>query len=180
MTTMTTMLRRARRLSTAAGTLGAAVLLLACADTESKVAPTEPALTTPGIHPVVVVASQTGGEAKLELRLERVAVVSKIASYQGELTYDRAALQLKSASIPAGITGAWNEVRPGVLRFTGVAVDGVPDGAVLAMTFAASAPVEAKAITLKMEELVASEGFADLKAQLRQQGASPMLSRARQ
>jgi hypothetical protein len=126
-----------------------------------------------------VVAGEAAGAATLELHLKRVAMTEKVASFQGQLTYDRATLRLTGASVPAGITGAWNEVRPGVVRFTGVSVDGVAEGAVLVLQFAATAPVAEGALTLAMEEIVAAEGFANLKSKLQQRGASPSLAKVR-
>jgi hypothetical protein len=114
----------------------------------------------PGIHPVLVVAPAEGG-ARVELHLRRVQVQGQVASYQGELRYDAAALRLAGAQLPAGVAGAWNEVQPGVVRFAGAAPAGLPDGAVLTLRFAASSPPVRESFELAMEEVVAHD-FANL------------------
>ena len=174
-----TMMRRARRAAIASTPLAFSALLLACADSGGGAGPLGPDLTVPGIHPVVVVASQTASAATLELHLKRVDVSDRIASVQGEISYDAASMRLSGASIPSGITGAWNEVRPGVVRFTGVAVEGIEGGAVLELRFAAAAPVREGAVSLRIEEMVAAEGFADLRPSLQLEGTRPALSRVR-
>jgi hypothetical protein len=110
----------------------------------------------PGIHPVLVVARQRGGSATVELRFREVDVEARVSGFQGELTFDPQALALETASMPSRITGAWNEVEHGRLRFVGVALDGVGDDAVLSMTFRTSAPVTAQTFGLRMEEVIAT------------------------
>lgn len=122
--------------------------------------PTEP--LGPGIHPTLVVASQTGDSAVVELHLRRVQIPDEVASYQGELRYDAARLKLSAAAFPAGAAGVWNEVEPGRLRFAGAAPEGVRDGAVLALRFARSGAVEAAGFSVAMEEVVARNAFAPL------------------
>ena len=142
-----------------------ALVLSACTD-EDKNLPGEPLFTEPGIHPVLVVAAQNANSATLQLQLKRVAVAEKIASFQGEISYDTTQMRLADASVPSQITGAWNEVRAGTIRFIGLAVGGIDSGAVLNLRFSATKPVAAEALSLKMEEIVA-EDFADLKPKLR-------------
>jgi hypothetical protein len=164
------------RAALAIAALASCATLMACADDSLHAVPTAPTISAPGIHPVLVVTAQDARGARVELHMKRVEMTDRIASYQGELTYDGARLALDSASIPAGITGAWHEVRKGTLRFSGIAVNGVPDGAVLRMSFATTTPVEASSIALRMEELT-SEGFTDLKTRLHHDGAQVALSR---
>jgi hypothetical protein len=142
-----------------------ALLISACTD-EDRNLPGEPQFTEPGIHPVLVVAAQNASSATMQLQFKRVAVAEKIASFQGEISYDTTEMRLTDASVPSRITGAWNEVRPGTIRFTGLAVSGIDSGAVLNLQFSATKPVVAAALSLKMEEIVA-EDFVDLKPRLR-------------
>ena len=142
-----------------------ALVVSACSD-EGKDLPGEPQFTEPGIHPVLVVAAQNATTATMQLQLKRVAVAEKIASFQGELSYDTTQLRLIDASVPSRITGAWNEVRPGTVRFTGLSVSGIDSGSVLNLRFSATKAVAADALSLKMEEIVADD-FADLKPKLR-------------
>jgi hypothetical protein len=132
-----------------------------------------------GIYPVLVVTDETAAGATVELHLKRVDVAERIASYQGELVYDPAALTVSAGRIPAGITGSWNETRRGTLRFAGVAVGGIEAGPVLTLTVATTRPLAAEAFRLRMEELVSATGFGDLAPRLRQEGAHPALSRTR-
>ena len=122
----------------------------------------------PGIHPVLVLAARTPESARVELHLKRVQVTAQVASYQGELTYDAARMKLSAAEFPAGLAGAWNEVEPGRVRFAAAAPSGVGDAAVLTLSFAATEKPSAEHFTLAMEEVVASEEFADLTPQVAQ------------
>jgi hypothetical protein len=132
-------------------------------------------LQEPGIHPVLVVASGEGENATVELHLKRVQVTDRVASFQGELKYDVTQVTLTGTTIPAGITGAFNETEPGTLRFAGVSVDGIEAGSVLTLSVRAAAPVTAEAFELRMQEIVAAT-FADLVPQLRQAGVRPLLT----
>lgn len=131
----------------------------------------------PGIHPVLVVAAEGGGEATLELHLKRVEVASKVASYQGELEYSTGSLTLLGASVPGGITGSWNEVEKGRVRFAGVSLAGIGESAVLTLRFAAQGEVDADAFRLRMEEITATEDFLDLTPAVRQ-AERPLFSRS--
>lgn len=132
-----------------------------------------------GIYPVLVVVDETAAGATVELHLKRVDVAERIASYQGELVYDPAALTVSAGRIPAGITGSWNETRRGTLRFAGVAVGGIDAGPVLALTVSTTRPLAAEAFQLRLEELVSATGFGDLAPRIRQDGPHPALSRTR-
>lgn len=174
---MTTMNGRGRWTALAA----LALALGACNDlpSEGKTSEQPPVLRfdEPGIYPVLVVAGQEGDAATVELHLKRVDVTDEVASFQGELTYDAARMTVTGTEIPAGITGAFNETEPGVLRFAGVSLDGIERGAVLRLQLRAAAPVTADAFELRMQEIVA-ETFQDLVPQLRQPGTRPLLTHA--
>jgi hypothetical protein len=156
-----------------AWTRGAAALLLGVAlaacerqPAASQVPQPDPlAGLGPGIHPVLVVDARADS-ARVELHLRRVQVSARVASYQGELRYDPATLTLAGAQLPGGVAGAWNEVAPGRVRFAAAASAGVGDGAVLTLRFAAATAPVRESFQLVMEEVVASEGFADLTEQV--------------
>lgn len=155
--------------------------LLGCGDllgSGPRPGPEKPAVQEAGIHPVLVLAGQRDGEATVELHLQRVQVAERIGSYQGWLRYDAGRYTLQAASIPRGITGAANEPQAGTIRFAGIAVEGIDGGAVLSLRFSTRGPVTAEGFELSLEELVASEGFADLKPRVRQLSAQPRLSRS--
>lgn len=120
----------------------------------------------PGIHPVVVVASRGGGSASVELQLRRVQTSATVASYQGELEYDARALKLTGAELPKGVMGAWNETSPGKVRFAGAVLEGLADGPVLVLHFTTSGSIRGDGFRVKLEEVVATEGFTDLSPQV--------------
>lgn len=154
-------------------------VLLGCSDLmgTEKVAVEEPFATEPGIHPVLVITAEGAGEATLELHLKQVDVTSAVASYQGELEYATEGLTLVDASVPGGITGSWNEVEKGRVRFAGVSLSGIGEGAVLTLRFTASGSVDASAFRLHMEEITGTEAFLDLTPAVRQ-AERPLLSRS--
>lgn len=131
----------------------------------------------PGIHPVLVVAGRTGSTVRMELYLSRVDVPALIGSYQGEIGYDTGALTLARAELPRGITGAWNEVAPGRVRFAGITLQGLADGPVLVLNFEARGPVAAEGFTLRMKEVAAAGDYSNLAPRLVAR-AHPILSDA--
>jgi hypothetical protein len=154
-------------------------VLLGCSDlmgTEQEAAESPLAGAEPGIHPVLVVTSESADEITLDLHLKPVGVTSTIASYQGELVYGTETLALVAAEVPQGITGAWNEPEEGRIRFVGVSLSGI-DGAVLTLRFATRGPIDASDFHLQLEEITGAEGFQDLSASLKQ-AERPLLSRA--
>lgn len=137
----------------------------ACSEAQGKGSPVEPALGQ-GIHPVLVVTPLEAGESRVELVLRRVDVAEQVGSVQGELTYDAARMRLRSAEIPQGIMGAWNEVSPGRIRFAGLKVDGLGDGAVLALRVEASAPLAAEAFSVTLSELTEAATLGNITARV--------------
>lgn len=153
--------------------LALCALLLGCGGDgptapETVAPPVDPlALLGPGIHPVLVVREATATHASVALELRRKEVVSAVASYQGELTYDPARMKLAAAEIPQGVMGAWFEVEPGRIRFAGARLEGMIDGPVISLSFDLIAPgVDAGAFRLALDELRAAGAFADLKPSL--------------
>lgn len=115
----------------------------------------------PAIQPTLLVSEPAAGQARVELVLRRVEMPEQIASYQGEITYDRAAMRLVRAEVPAGLTGMFNEVEPGRIRFAGVKVEGVGDGPVLVLHVAPSRPLAAEQFRVSVTE-VSSAALVDL------------------
>jgi hypothetical protein len=145
---------------------GLALLVLAgvaCSEAEGKGSPVEPEFGQ-GIHPVLVVTPLAANESRVELVLRRVDVTEQVASVQGELTYDVGRMRLQSVEIPQGIVGAWNEVAPGRIRFAGLKVDGLGDGAVLALRVQASAPLAAGAFGVTLSELTEASTLGNITA----------------
>jgi len=163
----------------------AAVLLLGAAlagcERQPAAVPVEPdpwEELGPGIHPVLVVDGKDEQGTRVELHFRRVQVTEAVASWQGELRYAAGRMSLAGAELPAGVTGAWNEVEPGRIRFAGIALAGAGDGAVLTFRFKPTGEITADAFTLAMEEVVATEGFANLTARVVKQPAHPLFSAA--
>lgn len=160
---MTTMKRIGRnRILALAVSFG---LLAGCKDAVGSQEPDVLAGLDPGIHPVMVVASQSGNTATLELHLKRVKVDASIASFQGELSYDASAMKLTGAELPQGIMGSWNETAPGTVRFAGAALEGIGDRAVLVLRFTGKG-VRAESFRVMMEEIVSAAGFENLASSL--------------
>lgn len=121
----------------------------------------------PGIHPVLIVeGGASSPETRVEVHLRRVKVDEEVASYQGELGYDAAAMTLSGAEFAAGMTGMWNEVSPGRLRFAAVVLEGVGQAPVLVLRFAPREELRAESFTLAMEEVVARETYTNLTARV--------------
>ena len=116
----------------------------------------------PGIHPLMVVTNQSGGTATLALYLKQVQVNATVASYQGELSYDPSVLKLEGAELPQSVVGAWNETKPGQVRFAGAAMTGVTAGPVLTLRFTSKGTVQAEIFKLRMEEVVGAKDFENL------------------
>ena len=165
-------------------TRGAAALLLGVALAACERQPAAVPVETdpfaglgPGIHPVLVVAAQDAESARVELYLKRVEVSEQVASYQGELRYDVGRMKLSAAELPSGVAGVWNEVEPGRVRFAAAAPGGVGDAPALTLRFAPQGRIERTAFTLNMEEVVASQAFANITAKVvKQTGDRPLFS----
>jgi hypothetical protein len=136
---------------------------VACRDAQGKGSPVEPELGQ-GIHPVLVVTPLAVNESRVELVLRHVDVTEQVASVQGELTFDVDRVRLQSAEIPQGIVGAWNEVAPGRIRFAGLRVNGLGDGAVLALRVQTSVPLAAEAFSVTLSELTDASTLGNMTA----------------
>jgi hypothetical protein len=152
--------------------LAAAAILSACNDATAPVqGDGMPRNLERGIYALVNVASETEQSAQVELYLKRVQTDARLASYQGELTYDPAVLTLEHTDLPTGLIGTTNETSPGHVRFAGAALDGVGDVPVLAMRFTRHGAVAQQTFQVKVEEVAGSDGFADLTSQISTRGA---------
>jgi hypothetical protein len=162
----------APRLARAAAACAAVALAAACAD---AVAPEQsdglPRDLERGIYALVNVASESQSAAQVEVYLKRVPGAIRLASYQGELTYDAAALTLEHTDLPAGMIGTTNEVSPGHVRFAGAALEGVDDVPVLALRFTRRGAIGQQSFQVKVEEVTGSDGFTDLTPQVSPRGA---------
>jgi hypothetical protein len=125
-----------------------------------------PAELAPGIYPLLSVASQTSATAQVDLYLKRVPGDTKLASYQGELTYDAALLTLEHTDLPAGIVGTTHEVSPGHVRFAGAALDGLGDVVLVSLRFSRRGSLTKAAFQVKVEEVSGADDFADLTSQV--------------
>ncbi|HEU0014055.1 MAG TPA: hypothetical protein VFQ45_10250 [Longimicrobium sp.] len=151
-------LRRTARLALVLLSVGFAA---GCEDEATTPAGGLPKNLAPGIYSLFSVAGQGGGVATVQLHLERVQVPGKIASYQGELTYDTGVLTLKEAELPEGVIGSAREISPGRVRFAGATPDGLEQLPALTMRFARRGEIRRETFKLNIEE-VADEDFGDL------------------
>jgi hypothetical protein len=145
--------------------LAALVVSGACRDVvdPKQDSPADPfARMRAGLHPVVVVTEAGPVTTYAQLRLRPVQTHAPIASFQAELAYDTVQLSVVGADFPAGIDGAWNEERRGVVRFAGVSPAGIDDAPLATVRFAAKAPAARRAFRLELQELVGADDFRDL------------------
>lgn len=138
--------------------LAALVGVAAC---EPATAPEDPFAGLPdGINPVLV-STQRGAEATVELHLRRVNVTDQVAGVQGEIRFDAARLELLGGEFQASSSGMWNPVSAGRVRFAGVATQGFADTPVLTLRFRGSVRDAAQSLGVQVEEITALEGLAN-------------------
>ncbi len=148
----------------------ALTLLIGCSDAgDPNGVDGMPTLTESGFYPLL----SAGGSAEqntVTLSLKQVPGGIELASVQGELDYDAAALKLSRATLPEGLEGDVFEVSPGRVRFVGTLVQGVAETPLLHLEFAGrEQPV---ALTREMfgvrfEEVTGGADLADLTASVR-------------
>jgi hypothetical protein len=107
-------------------------------------------------------SSAPGLTLDISLHLEGVQIEKPVSSYQGELRFDPEALSVVAGKFPEGVMGAWNEVEPGRIRFAGVSINGLGDGAALQLTVQAKRALLAADFHVAMEEVTSADGFTDL------------------
>lgn len=119
-----------------------------------------------GIHPVLALPGLEFGTpervSRIRLHLFEVGQDNPLASYQGELRYDPKAVEVVEGSFPEGLLGAWNLVEPGLIRFAGIAPDGLNGVAALDLKVRALRLPSARDFQVQIEELVGMNGFVEL------------------
>ena len=142
--------------------LAASMLVLgACADSDESVAGI-PRGAADGLYPQIVVSGSASSTAEVSLSLLRKPRGVRLGSYQGELTYDPAALTLQRWSLPAGIEGVVNAEAAGRIRFVGTAVEGVDDVPLLNLRFERRGEIDRRRFAVTFEEVSAAADFTDL------------------
>lgn len=119
----------------------------------------------PGIHPLLSApgwSSLAGGPLLVRLELKSVEVPGSIASYEGTLRYNAEKIQLNRASVPEGLTGVFNEIEPGMIRFAGVSLDGMGGLPILLLEVESDIPISPEDFQVELQEIIGSEGFNDL------------------
>lgn len=122
----------------------------------------QPALETAGIYPSIKVGTPAASTTPVQVHFRRVRTAARIGSFQGEIVYRSELGGIARAELPEGITGSWNEVAPGRVRFAGAAVGPVADGAVLTVYLQGGGAVRDADFTLKIEEITAPDQFSNL------------------
>lgn len=154
-----------------AAPLMAATLMLGCADASQGSADGGlPTLTEPGIYALLSSRPASEGQTELSLSLKQVPGGIELASVQGELTYDAAALQLAATALPEGIEGDVVEVSPGRVRFVATLVQGVAEPVVLRMQFSGRDKPVALAremFDVRLEEVTGGADLADVTSTVR-------------
>lgn len=122
----------------------------------------EPAVEAAGIYPSIEVGTPAASTTPVQVHFRRVKTDARIGSFQGEVVYRTELGTVARAELPEGITGSWNEVEPGRLRFAGAAVGPVADGAVLTLYLQGGRAPRDADFTLKIEEITAPDQFSNL------------------
>lgn len=115
-----------------------------------------------GLHPVLVVTPAGPVTTYAQVRLHPVNTQASVASFQAELAFDAAQLQLLGGDFAPGVQGAWHEVSPGRVRFAGLAPAGLQDAPLATLRFASRAGAASRAFDLDIQELVGADDFRDL------------------
>jgi hypothetical protein len=158
---------RIRKLFRLATPLLALALVLGCADAgpNSGTGPL-PTLTDPGFYPLLSAQAAAAGETAVRLSLKQVPGGIELASVQGEIQYDAAALKLVRATLPAGVEGDAFEVSPGLVRFVGTMMEGVTEAPLLNLVFTGR-DAKREMFTVRFEEVTGGAEFDDLTATVR-------------
>lgn len=159
---------RIRTIFRLATPLLAFALVLGCADAgpNSGTGPL-PTLTDPGFYPLLSAQAAAAGETEVRLSLKQVPGGIELASVQGEIAYDAAALKLARTTLPAGVEGDAFEVSPGRVRFVGTMMEGVTEAPLLTLVFTGRAEPKREMFTVLFEEVTGGTEFDDLTATVR-------------
>lgn len=135
----------------------------------------------PGIHPVLAIPGlETAAPSQIKrvrVHLVEVAQEERVASWQGVLRYDPEVLEVLDGTFGDGLVGAWHVVEPGVLRFAGIAIEGLRGGAALDLTVRAARVPAARDLLVVVEEVVGAEGFVKLTERVVQGQGTRVISR---
>jgi hypothetical protein len=129
-----------------------------------------PTLTEPGIYNLLSARAVSAGQSELTLSLKQLPGGVELASVQGELQYDAAALQLVSTALPEGIEGDVVEVSPGRVRFVATLVQGMAEPAILRLQLRGrEAPVALarEMFSVRLEEVSGGADLADVTSTVR-------------
>lgn len=120
----------------------------------------------PGIHTLLALPATdqwvAAKEYEVRLHLKAVDIEGEVSSFQGELRYDHGVIEIVEAGFPDGLMGAWNETRPGVMRFAAVSLESVDARPALELVVTSTRPVRSGDFTVVLEEVIATEAFENL------------------
>jgi hypothetical protein len=146
------------------------VLVLGCADAGKPADGALPTLTEAGFYPLLRTQPLSDGASLVTLSLKQVPGGIELASVQGEIDYDGAALQLVRSSLPEGFEGDVAEVSPGRLRFVGTLVQGAAETPLLHLELRGrEKPVTParEMFDVRFEEVTGGADFVDLTPSVR-------------
>ena len=143
----------------------ALAFVLGCSD--ASVQDALPTLTEPGFYPLLTAQDAPSGTSRVSLSLKQVPGAVELASVQGEITYDAAALRLSRATLPEGMEGDAEEVSPGRVRFVGTMVQGLADTPLLHLEFTGRTAPAAAMFSVRFEEVTGGSDVADLTSTVR-------------
>jgi len=134
----------------------------------------------PGIHTVLSIPGLDDWTPdkvyQVRLHLKKVEVEGEVSSYQGELLFDESVIEVLEAGFPEGLMGAWNQTKPGVIRFAGVTLEAVGIRPALELLVTSSRPLRPGDFRVKLEEVIATEAYENLTSAV-VGGDRPLLTR---
>ncbi|HEY0016490.1 MAG TPA: hypothetical protein VGC13_09240 [Longimicrobium sp.] len=150
----------------------ALALALGCADANNSGSSDGglPTLTESGIYNLLSARAVSAEQSEVTLSLKQLPGGIELASAQGELQYDAAALQLVLTALPEGIEGDVVEVSPGRVRFVATLVQGMAEPAILRLQFRGRETPLSLArdmFSVRLEEVSGGADLADVTSTVR-------------
>jgi hypothetical protein len=164
--------------------LTSVLVLVGCSDelatpTDVILAELDVSRLPPGVHAVITVPGLRieGGGTTARLHLIPIGGEYEVASFQGELEWSPDEFEITEVEQFENILVAWNLVRPGLIRFAGVAVEGIGVEPFLRLNIETSGKLSSEMFEIRIEELIKADGFEDLLPEYAS-GSHPTLARS--
>lgn len=144
--------------------------ILGCSDAGAPGSDALPTLTEPGFYSLLTASDGAGEQGQVTLSLKQVPGGIEVASVQGELEYDAAALKLAATALPEGVEGDVEEVSSGRVRFVATLLQGSTEPSVLRLRFEPRdkpVAIAREMFNVRLEEVTGGPDIADLTSTVR-------------